>query len=93
VYACVGSDSWQNMSNDPTVSRAGHMPGGSGCGGAMNVFIGISYNDWVPDDPFAADVLGAGGSVLGSCEGKLGAVDFSYERVRTLIDSSIYSFN
>jgi hypothetical protein len=33
---------------------------------------------------FAADVLGVGGSVLGSCEGKLGIVNFSYERAHPL---------
>jgi hypothetical protein len=54
---------------------------------------GISYNGWVQDDPIVADVLGAGGSVLGSCEGKLGVVDFSYKRVHPLTDSSIYCFS
>jgi hypothetical protein len=38
-------------------------------------------------------VFGAGGSVLDSCEGKLGVVDFSYERIYILIDSSTYCFN
>jgi hypothetical protein len=42
------------------------------CGGVMNVFIGITYNGWVQDDPLATDMLGAGGSVLGSCKRKLG---------------------
>jgi hypothetical protein len=41
------------------------VPGGGGCSGAMNVFIGIPYNGWVKDDLFAVDVLGEGGSVLG----------------------------
>jgi hypothetical protein len=44
-------------------------------------------------DPFVADVFGAGGSVLDSCEGKLRVVDFSYERIYILIDSSKYCFN
>jgi hypothetical protein len=38
-------------------------------------------------------VLGASGSVLDSRKGKLGAVDFSYERICILIDSSTYCFN
>jgi hypothetical protein len=42
---------------------------------------------------FAADVFGVGGFVFGSCEGKLGAVDFSYECVHPLIDPSIYYFS
>jgi hypothetical protein len=50
----------------------------------MNIFIGIPYNAWVQDDPFVANVLDAGGSVLGSCEGKLGVVDFSYEHAHPL---------
>jgi hypothetical protein len=63
---------------------------GGGCGGDINVFIGIPYNGWVQDDPFVADVLGAGGSILGSYEEKLGEVDFSYECANPLTDSSIY---
>jgi hypothetical protein len=59
----------------------------------MNIFIGIPYNGWVQHDPFATDVLGACGSILGSCEGKLGAVKFSYERVYPLTNSFIYCLN
>jgi hypothetical protein len=56
----------------------------------MNVFIGILYNDWVQDDPFATNVFGTSGSVFGSCKGKLVAVDFSYECVHPLIDLSTH---
>jgi hypothetical protein len=64
-----------------------------GCDGDMNVCIGIPYDGWAKGDPFVADVFDASGSVLDSCEGKLGAVCFSYESTHSLIDSSIYSFN
>jgi hypothetical protein len=67
--------------------------GGGGCGGTTNVFNGIPYNGSVQDDPFVVDVLSAGGTVLGSCKEKLGAVDFSYEHAHPLTDSSIYCFN
>jgi hypothetical protein len=69
------------------------MPSGDGYGGAINVFTSLPYNGWLYDDPFAADVLGAGGSVLGSCEGKLGIVDFSYEHAHPLTYPFIYCFN
>jgi hypothetical protein len=59
----------------------------------MNECIGIPYDGWTKVDPFVADVLGAGGSILDSREGKLGEVDFSYERICILIDSFTYSFN
>lgn len=59
-----------------TVFRIGRALVDDCCGGATIVFISITYNGWVLDDPFAADVFGAGGSVLGSCEGKLGAIYF-----------------
>jgi hypothetical protein len=62
-------------------------------GGATNVFIDIPYNGRVKGDPFAADVFCVGGSILGSCEGKLGVINFSYECVHPLIDSSTYCFN
>jgi hypothetical protein len=52
--------------------RAGREHVGGGCNGATNVFIGIPYDGWAKSDPFVADVFGAGGSVLDSCEGKLG---------------------
>jgi hypothetical protein len=81
------------MSDSPIVSRASRALGDGGSGGAMTVFIGIPYNGWVQDDLFATDVLGVGGSVLGSCEGKLRAVDFSYKCPHPLTDSSIYCFN
>jgi hypothetical protein len=64
------------------------VPGGDGCYDDTNVCIGMPYDGWAKGDPFVADVFGAGGSVLDSCEGKLGAVDFSYERIYILIDSS-----
>jgi hypothetical protein len=40
----------------------------------------LLYDGWVKGDPFVADALGAGGSVLDSPDEKLGAADFSYER-------------
>jgi hypothetical protein len=69
------------------------VPNGGGCDGDTKACIGIPYDGWVKGDPFVADVLGAGGSVLDSRDGKLGAVDFSYERKCILIDSSMYCFN
>jgi hypothetical protein len=59
----------------------------------MTVFNGIPYNGCVQDDPFAVDMLGAGGTVLGSCKEKLRAIDFSYEHAHPLSNSSIYCFN
>jgi hypothetical protein len=69
------------------------VPSGNDCDGDTNAFIGIPYDGWAKGDPFVADVLGAGDSVLDSREGKLGAIDFSYERICILIDSSTYCFN
>ena len=69
------------------------MPSGGGCDGDTKACIVIPYDGWVKGDPFVADVLGAGGSVLDSHDGKLGAVDLSYERKCILIDSSTYCFN
>jgi hypothetical protein len=69
------------------------VPGGDGCDDDTNVCISMPYNGWAKGDPFVANVFGAGGSVLGSCEGKLGAVDLSYEHIYILIDSSTYCFN
>jgi hypothetical protein len=80
-------------SDGPTMFRIGRVLGGDCCSCATNMFIGIPYNSWVQGDPFTVDVFSAGGSVLGSSEGKLGAIDFSYERVHPLIDPSTYSFN
>ena len=62
----------------PTLSRAGRVPGGSGCDDDTNACIGMPYDGWAKGDTFIADVSGVGGSVLDSCEGKLGAVDFLY---------------
>ena len=50
------------------------MPSDNGCDGDTNVYIGIPYDDWAKGDPFVADVFGAGGSILDSHKGKLGAV-------------------
>jgi hypothetical protein len=61
------------------------VPSGGGCDGDTKACIGIPYDGWVKGDPFVADVLGAGGSVLDSHDGKLGAVDFSYEMSGTVI--------
>jgi hypothetical protein len=69
------------------VSKPGRVPGGS-CDGDTNVCIDIPYDGWAKGDPFLANVFGGGGSVLDSCEGKLGKVDFSYERAHPLKDSS-----
>jgi hypothetical protein len=63
----------------PIVSRAGRVPGGGGCDGDTNVCIDIPYDVRAKGDPFVADVFGTGGSILDSCEGKLGAVGFLYE--------------
>jgi len=80
------------LSDGSTMCRVGHVLGCYDCGGVMNVFIGIAYNGWVQDDP-STNMLGDGGSILGSRKGKLGAIDFSYERAHPLTDSSIYCFN
>jgi hypothetical protein len=69
------------------------VPSGCGCDGDTKVCIDIPYDDWVKGDPFIADVFDAGGSVLDSRDGKLGAADFSYARKCILIDSSTYCFN
>jgi hypothetical protein len=74
--------------------KFGRVLGDDCCGGgATNVFNDIPYDGWVQGDPFVRYVFGAGGSILISCEGKLRAIDFSYERVHPLIDSSTYCFN
>jgi hypothetical protein len=75
------------------VCRSCRIPYGIGCDDYMNVCIVMPYDGWAKGDPFVADVFGAGGSILDSCEGKLGAVDFSYECIYILIDSSTYCFN
>jgi hypothetical protein len=67
------------------MSRAYHVSGGGGCDGDTNVCISILYDGWVKDDPFVAYVFGVGGFVLDSCEGKLGALDFSYEPKSMLV--------
>jgi hypothetical protein len=69
------------------------VPGGNGCDGYTNVCIDIPYDGWAKGDPYVAGVFGVGGSPLDSCEGKLGEVDFSYERIHLLIDLSTYCFN
>jgi hypothetical protein len=75
------------------MSKADHVPSGGSCDDDMNVCIGIPYDGWAKGDPFVADVFGAGGSILDSREGKLGAVGFLYESTHFLIDLSTYSFN
>jgi hypothetical protein len=55
----------------------------------------IPYNSWGYESPFIADVLDTYIMLLVSNDGKLGATDFSNERVNFLIDSSnplIYCF-
>jgi hypothetical protein len=54
------------------VVRASRVPGGGGCDGDTNMYIGIPYDGWAKGDPFVANVFGAGGSVLDSHEGELG---------------------
>jgi hypothetical protein len=61
------------------------VSGGGGFDGDTNVCISILYDGWVKDDPSVAYVFGAGGSVLDSCEGKLEAVNFSYEPKSMLV--------
>jgi hypothetical protein len=75
------------------VSRTCCVPSGGGYDGDTKACISIPYDGWAKGDPFVADVLGAGGSVFVSRDGKLGAVDFSYECKCILIDSSTYCFN
>jgi hypothetical protein len=55
----------------------------------------IPYNVWVCESSFVADVLDIDILLLVSYDGKLGATDFSNERVNFRIDSSnllIYYF-
>jgi hypothetical protein len=75
------------------VSSTCRVPNGGDCDDDKKACMGIPYDSWVKGDPFVADALGAGGSVLDSRDGKLGAVDFLYERKCILIDSSTYCFN
>jgi hypothetical protein len=58
-------------------------------------FIGIPYNGWGCESLFVVDVLDIDILLLVSYDGKLGATNFSNERVNFLIDSSnppIYRF-
>jgi hypothetical protein len=91
--AAMKLDGTRLPSDGTFVSRAYCVPGCGECGDATNAFIGVPYNGWVQGDPLVVNVLCAGGSVLGSCEGKLGALDFSYDHAHTLTDPSIYCFN
>jgi hypothetical protein len=77
-------------SDGPTVSRGADLPSRDGGGGIYPryVFIGISYNGWGCESPFVVDVLDIDILLLVSYDGKLGATDFSNERVNFLIDSS-----
>jgi hypothetical protein len=52
-------------------------------------FIVILYNGWGCESPFIGDVLDIDTPLLVSNDGKLGARNFSNERVKFLIDSSI----
>jgi hypothetical protein len=72
------------------VSRGADLPGRDDGGGICPryEFIDISYNGWSYESPFIADVLDIGILLLVSYDGKLGATDFSNERVNFLIDSS-----
>jgi hypothetical protein len=60
------------------------VPSGGSYDGDTNACIVIPYDGWAKGDPFVADGLGAGGSILDSREGKLGAVDFHM---------NVYAFN
>jgi hypothetical protein len=75
------------------MSKACCVPGGGGYDDDTNACIDMPYDGWAKGDPFIANVFSMGGSILDSCEGKLGAVDFSYERIYLLIDLSTYCFN
>jgi hypothetical protein len=70
------------------VSRGADLPSRDDGGGICPryEFIDISYNGWVT--PFVAGVLDIDILLLVSYDGKLGATDFSNERVNFLIDSS-----
>jgi hypothetical protein len=72
------------------VSRGADLPSRDGGGGICPgyEFIGISYNGWVCESPFVADVLDINILLLVSYDGKLGATDFSNVSVNFLIDSS-----
>jgi hypothetical protein len=72
------------------VSRGADLPSRDDCGGIFPgyEFIGIPYNGWGYKSPFGADVLDIDIPLLVSYDGKLGATDFSNERVNFLIDSS-----
>jgi hypothetical protein len=72
------------------VSRGADLPSRDGGGGICPgyEFIGISYNGWVCESPFVADVLDIDILLLVSYDGKLGATDFSNVSVNFLIDSS-----
>ena len=66
------------------------LPSRDGIGGICPVyeFIGIPYNGWGYEPPFVIDVLEIDILLLVSYDGKIGATNFSNERVNLLIDSS-----
>jgi hypothetical protein len=72
------------------VSRGADLSSRDGGGGIFPgyEFIGIPYNGWGCESPFVTDVLDIDILLLVSYDGKLGATDFSNERVNVLIDSS-----
>jgi hypothetical protein len=79
------------------MSRGADLPSRDGDGGICvgYEFIGIPYNGWGYESLFVADILDIDILLLVSCDGKLGATNFSKERVNFLIDCSnppIYYF-
>jgi hypothetical protein len=76
------------------VSRGTDLPRRDGVGDIYPGY-GIPYNGWGCGSTFIADVLDIDILLLVSYDEKLGATDFSNERVNFLIDSSntpIYCF-
>jgi hypothetical protein len=51
-------------------------------------FIGLSYNGWDCRGPFVADAFGEVASIVTSCDGKLGTIDFSNVHVGLLSNFS-----
>jgi hypothetical protein len=78
-------------SDGPTISRGADLPSRDDSGGICPgyEFIDIPYNSWDYESPFVAEVLDIDILLLVSYDGKLGATDFSKERVNFLINSSI----
>jgi hypothetical protein len=72
------------------VSRSADLPSRDGGGGIFPgyEFTGIPYNGWDCESLFVIYVLDIDILLLVSYDGKLGATDFSNERVNFLIDFS-----